>query len=89
VTSASDSDWYIRCASALSGSLVETTSPAADACWLTVHAATAPQAREPTIMATMSSLSAAGAVVGVSRLASPRRRGAAVAALSGGTPGGR
>jgi hypothetical protein len=44
VTSASDSDWYIRCASRLSGSMAETTSPAAAACWLTVQAVSAPQA---------------------------------------------
>ena len=62
VTSASDSDRYICWALRLSGSLVETTSWAADACWITVHAPTAPQARQARSRPTMSRRSRVGVV---------------------------
>src|SRR5260370_29064908 len=68
VTSASDRDWYICCALRLSGSLTETTSWAADACWVTVHAPTAPQASEASRRLTMSRRSRVGVVAAASRL---------------------
>src|SRR5260370_8671555 len=84
VTSASDRDWYICCALRLSGSLTETTSWAADACWVTVHAPTAPQASEARRRLSMRRRSRVGVVAEARRL-EPRRGGAA-GRLPGGPP---
>src|SRR5258706_5837698 len=76
VTSASDSDWYICCALRLSGSLVETTACAADACWFTVHAPTAPQASDASRRTIMRMRSRAGVVAAARRPEVLRRGGA-------------
>src|SRR5260370_13137944 len=82
VTSASDRERYMCCVLRLSGSLTETTSWAADACWVTVHAPTAPQASEASRRLTMSRRSRVGVVAAASRL-EPRPGGA-----TGRWPGG-
>src|SRR5215472_18722361 len=74
VTSASDRDRYICWALRLSGSLVVTTSWAAEACWSTVHAPTAPQARQASSKPVSSRRSRVG-VVDTDRSRAMRPRG--------------
>src|SRR5260221_3757008 len=76
VTSASDRDRDICCALRLSGSLVETTSCAADACLITLQAPTPPPAHDASTRVIITMRSPVGVAAAGKRPRVRRRRAA-------------